>query len=239
MTQYIYKIQNTINQNFYIGRTKDLKARWSKHQRLLVNDRHFNRHLQRAYNKYGEVFEYTILHQIDSNNVESEQSLAKELEQEYIDKHFGKPYFYNLSKSSVNGITTGENHIFYGKHPKEWLGEGYLKALETNRSKTGEKNSFYGKKHTEETLAILSEKCKLYGECNSFYGKQHSDETKEKIRETKAQNKENYSKNPTRKVEIDGIIFDKVKDGIAYLGIGETTFYSRMKRGNYNYKYVD
>lgn len=238
MTQYIYKIENKENNCFYIGRTQNIKERWSTHKRLLKKNNHFNIYLQRAYNKYGDVFEYSILHEINDKDLKKELSLAMELEQNYIDKHFGKPYFYNLSISSKTGISTGKNHAHYGKHPSEWMGEGYYKGLETARKRTGSKNPFYGKHHSQETIDILSKKCALYGEKNGFYGKSHSEETKEKIRRTKAKNRRNIH-SPTRKVEVDGIVFDKVKDAIKYLGIGESTFYSRMKRGNYNYKYID
>lgn len=47
----------------------------------------------------------------------------------------------------------------------------------------GEKNPFYGKKHSDRVKEILSEKAKQRtGEKNPFYGKTHSDETKEKLR---------------------------------------------------------
>lgn len=50
-------------------------------------------------------------------------------------------------------------------------------------NKKGEKNSFYGKQHSEETKCINSKKMKLkyVGKNNPFYGKQHSEETKQLI----------------------------------------------------------
>lgn len=45
----------------------------------------------------------------------------------------------------------------------------------------GESNGFYGKKHTEETLAILRVKCANFGEANGFYGKKHSAQSLEKM----------------------------------------------------------
>jgi hypothetical protein len=52
-------------------------------------------------------------------------------------------------------------------------------------SKLGEKNSFYGRKHTDET----KNKLKQYtGEKNHFYGRKHTDEVIQRIRE---KNKEN------------------------------------------------
>ena len=49
----------------------------------------------------------------------------------------------------------------------------------------GENNSFYGKRHSEETRKLLSEnrKGKFCGKDNSMFGKTHSDEAKQKLRE--------------------------------------------------------
>lgn len=50
-------------------------------------------------------------------------------------------------------------------------------------ARPGESNPFWGKRHTEETRRILSEKAKeRTGEANPFFGRQHSEETKEKLR---------------------------------------------------------
>jgi len=57
-------------------------------------------------------------------------------------------------------------------------------------SKMGEKNSFFGKSHTDETKRILSEKNLgvNIGEKNSFFGKSHTDETKRIISENNKKN---------------------------------------------------
>lgn len=74
----IYKITNTVNDKFYIGRSSDLVERKCRHFCHLRKGTHHNKHLQRAFNKYGqdsfifEVLEYT------ENIVEKEQ--------EYFDK---------------------------------------------------------------------------------------------------------------------------------------------------------
>lgn len=50
----IYCIKNLKDGKMYIGQSKNLSKRFSDHLYELRNNRHFNDHLQRAWNKYGE-----------------------------------------------------------------------------------------------------------------------------------------------------------------------------------------
>lgn len=52
----IYKITNLNDGKVYIGKSEDLKRRIKTHKLLLKRNKHFNYHLQNAYNKYGENF---------------------------------------------------------------------------------------------------------------------------------------------------------------------------------------
>tara|TARA_Y100000310_G_C20418195_1_gene685374 strand:- start:46 stop:834 length:789 start_codon:yes stop_codon:yes gene_type:complete len=54
----IYGIK--INGKLEVGYSKDFKARWSKHRTFLKYNKHWNEHLQNAYNKYGE-YEFVVL----------------------------------------------------------------------------------------------------------------------------------------------------------------------------------
>lgn len=51
----IYEIVNTVNGKRYIGSAKKFKIRWSKHVSALRLCKHHSRHLQAAWNKYGEA----------------------------------------------------------------------------------------------------------------------------------------------------------------------------------------
>lgn len=59
----VYRIINAVNGKFYIGSTsKSFKQRWRDHRLLLRGNRHHNRHLQYAWNKYGEqAFTFSIV----------------------------------------------------------------------------------------------------------------------------------------------------------------------------------
>lgn len=74
MTSGIYQI--VINGKKYIGSSFRIERRWSEHKRLLLKGTHTNKHLQHAYDKYGEV-EYSIVCLCDKQDLAS-------LEQELI-----------------------------------------------------------------------------------------------------------------------------------------------------------
>ena len=71
----IYCITNLNNNKRYIGQTYDLKYRWMRHKSDLNCGSHHNKHLQSAWNKYGEenfIFEeleYCSLEQLDEREI--------------------------------------------------------------------------------------------------------------------------------------------------------------------------
>lgn len=58
----IYKITNTINNKYYIGSSDDVYKRWKDHIYYLNRNKHINKHLQNAWNKYDEeYFKFEII----------------------------------------------------------------------------------------------------------------------------------------------------------------------------------
>lgn len=58
----VYKIENSVTGDTYIGQSISIKSRWRKHKNHLLKNKHHSKYLQRAYNKYGkEAFTFEIL----------------------------------------------------------------------------------------------------------------------------------------------------------------------------------
>jgi group I intron endonuclease len=66
----IYEVVNITNGKRYVGSAADLKARLRDHLKNLRKGKHHNRHLQFAWNKYGEgSFEFKVILYCDKANL--------------------------------------------------------------------------------------------------------------------------------------------------------------------------
>ena len=74
----IYKIVNSINDKCYVGSAVNMKHRFSVHKNLLNNNKHYNKHLQSAWNSYGsDVFSFELIEETTLDKL-------RELEEYYI-----------------------------------------------------------------------------------------------------------------------------------------------------------
>lgn len=104
MVSGVYIIQNIANGKFYIGSSCDIIARWNSHKRDLRGNRHGNKHLQHAWNKYGEVsFIWCILDYVQDVN------LLLEREQYWMDNLNAFELGYNMTKYA-GALMKGINH---------------------------------------------------------------------------------------------------------------------------------
>ena len=153
----IYEIENLVNGNFYIGSAVNIDKRWGQHRSDLRKGKHINKHLQSAFNKYGEnAFKFMIL-----EVVLFPEGLIP-LEQKYLDEL--KPE-YNISPTAGS---------LFGVKCTEETKKKMSKALKGNKNRLG-------KHFSEETKKKISEALKR--KPNNFLGKHHSEETKRKIGE--------------------------------------------------------
>lgn len=156
---YIYKITNRLNGCIYIGQTvKSVEERWRQHIGCARRGDAKYSKLDRAIRKYG-VENFTV-EQIEECPTEMLDAREIFWISEY--QTFNTAHGYNL--------TSGGNRFEFSDETK----------LKMSRSRTGENNPFYGKKHSEETRRLISEM--QTGEKSHCYGTHLSDVTKAKIK---------------------------------------------------------
>jgi group I intron endonuclease len=130
----IYKIINKINGKYYVGRSKDILGnRWNHHKKRLSKNCHDNDYLQRSWNKYGESnFEWIIVEEVSLNKL-------VETEQKYLNiAKMERDKCYNC-----NFLADGQTWEPRSREKKR-------------QSMLGEKNFFYGRKHTNESKNLMS-----------------------------------------------------------------------------------
>ncbi len=156
----LYEIRNVSNGKFYIGSSINIERRWKNdHHRTLKQGTHPNRHLQRAWNKFGEEsFELSILGICDKEHLLN-------IEQSLLDRYANTEWCYNIAKNA-QAPGTG---IIPSKETK----------LKMSQSLTGRIRSLEHRKHLSESLkgSIISKETREKIS-KKLLGKIESDETR-------------------------------------------------------------
>lgn len=154
MKSGIYIIQNNINSKRYIGSAKDFTLRWRSHRNCLNKNKHYNKHLQQAWNKYGEKnFEFLKIALCPP------EYLIK-MEQWFLDNL--KPE-YNICK--VAGNTLG---VPMQPHVKEAIRKGKENYKMTAETRIRMRQAQLGRKMSQQSVEkAISTKFERYGEVMS------------------------------------------------------------------------
>jgi group I intron endonuclease len=92
----IYKLINLKNNRSYVGSARYFPSRKATHLKLLRTNKHYNKHLQASFNKYGEqVFQFEVLESGLDNSV----LIARE------------QYFIDLIKPEYNKRLIAESNL--------------------------------------------------------------------------------------------------------------------------------
>lgn len=164
MKSGIYRILNLANNMCYVGSAVRISYRWKNHRIELRLDRHTNRYLQSAWNKYGEDnFEFEILEHCENNRL-------IELEQFWMDYYqsANREFGYNLSPTAGNCM--GVEHTDETKAKLSELKIG--KSIHTDESKAKIGIALKGRVFSEDTLRKMSE---------SHIGHKHPEEFKDNM----------------------------------------------------------
>lgn len=157
----IYVICNVKTDTFYVGKSVNIEKRFKNHLKNLRQNKHYNKHLQNSYNKYGEeFFEFDVVEECNENQL-------NEKEKYWI-------AYYKNNNFNLYNITDGGDG---GKMPQYIIEKNRIKI--SNKAKGseyvkhfGKQNGMYGKHHTEETKRKISQANK---------GRKHTEETKRKM----------------------------------------------------------
>lgn len=171
MSSGIYKIENNITHNIYIGKAKDFDARWRQHKYEATHNRS-NNHLYNAMKKYGiDNFTFSIVEEMSLTDY---INFGAEKEKYWIEYYNAYQNHDNYNETSggegVNNWTPSlEWREKMSKIKKEWYQteEGKLKAKQQSEMMKG-KTLTKGIPHTEEWKKQHSEQVK--GEKHPFYG---------------------------------------------------------------------
>jgi len=110
----IYKIENKLNHKVYIGQSIHLERRQKDHIKALCRGKHINKHLQSAWNKYGQDnFEFSVLEECAEN-------ILTEREQYWIDYYGGlnSSNNYNKREAGDKGHLSEESRLKCSLHNK-------------------------------------------------------------------------------------------------------------------------
>ncbi len=138
----VYQIRNLLNSEIYIGSAVNFRKRWNTHRSCLRNNKHTNKFLQRAWNKYKESsFEFSILLKCSP-----EECISCET---YLKNYYCADY--NLCEVGNNRL--GLKHSEETKKKMSDIRRGKFPSKES-RVKMSE--SARQRKHSEETRRKIS-----------------------------------------------------------------------------------
>lgn len=135
----VYKITNIINKKFYIGSSNNIKQRWREHRSDLRRNKHHNKHLQSAWNKYGEEsFVFDIIEQCEN---------YREREQFWIDTL--QPYKRGIGYNNLPTVDTSLGYKL-SEEQKENISKALYKRWENSSKKERQQISTLTRKMIEE-----------------------------------------------------------------------------------------
>ena len=149
----VYKITNTVTNDFYIGSSKDVKRRWREHKRPSVWNRYPNKQLYHDMRKYSvEKFEFDILCEVEPDKL-------KEKEQKFIE---------TLKPTYNNNNAKGLNIERYKEHKKEYDKTDKRKKYKKEYEKTDKRKKY--KKEYDKTDKRKKYKKEYYSQLCCYNG---------------------------------------------------------------------
>ena len=149
----IYIIENIINNKVYIGQTVNFKSRKYHHLYRLKHNKHYNKELQKDYNRYG--CNYFIFKVIQDNINKKDLKLC---ETNWMNKYGGIDSCKIYNQEDISHYSKQAKENMCNSHHGQLSG---AKNPMYNSKRFGAKNPMYGKHHSEKTKQIIGEKSKV------------------------------------------------------------------------------
>lgn len=178
----IYKLENEVTQEIYIGTSRNLQGRKRQHYYDLRKNRHRNPKIQEMYN-LGHQLSFSVLEHLPPSY--SDDDLVRR-EQEWID-------FLHPTLNSRNAIPKFGSDLFLQKERK-LAGKVGRRQSQEERDKRAQSVREYWKVHPPKKMPlefVERLKTRMRGENHFMFGKSHTQETKDKIANTLCKN--NYT----------------------------------------------
>jgi group I intron endonuclease len=172
----IYKIINAVNNKFYVGSAVNYEKRKARHLWRLRRGDHANKHLQAAWNQYGEsAFVFAVVEQVGP-----EADLLA-TENVWLKEHVGKDYCYNIATDATaptRGFFADKNPMWgktfkHTEEAKVRISKASKARIQSKEEKSKRRATMRGKQQPAEVRAKIS--ATLTGEGNFWYGKQRPD----------------------------------------------------------------
>ena len=222
----IYQIYNKCNNKRYIGSTLNISRRWSQHLHLLRNGKHHSKHLQSAWNKYGEEsFVFECLEYCEPDCLLS-------MEHKYIveykatDRECG----YNITEDVEHvAVLSKEDREKIAKSmtKRKWTEAQRQKFIKSKTGKKSKKSSETKKRQFQEGLVSIVRMNEVSKEKYEEWRK-HMSEARKKYFE--------ITEDPIRfpvmiQSETETLYFASIKSAAKYLNVHRDTIWARLKSG--------
>lgn len=222
----IYCIKNIATEKRYVGQSRNIAYRWSKHVYDLNHNKHDNDYLQKAWNKYGkesfafEVLEYCSVDDLDEREIY------------YIDLYhtLDRDYGYNLRSGGQN---EGTHLSDYSRHKlSQSVASSYTDELRERRRRAALRQ-----------WSNPEIKAKISGTNSAQYVRILSEDTRRRIGEAqRGRISDRRNLTPVKCIELNQVFQDATtasktlnvdSGGILKVCRGE-----RKKCGNYHWEFI-
>lgn len=238
----IYRIRNTYNNKCYYGSSKDITFRWKTHISKLGRGTHENILLQRAWDKYGDnSFKFEVVEECDKLELLVKEQTYLDLLPDYnigksasggdnISNHPNRETIIENIKAGLlirlSAMTIDEKRKLFGKMKDD-----------NNNWKGGK--TFCKCGNRIDSITVECSACRdRTGTKNPFYGKKHSEEVKQKISKSR---KGTYHGSQNAPIIVDSVEYRSAGEASKLLNIPMTTIRWRVKSSNSkfnNYQYT-